>query len=221
MIIGGFEKFSLQDYPGKICAVIFTQGCNFRCPFCHNPELVNPDLFFESIPEDDIIHFLASRSKKLDGITITGGEPTIQAGLLKFMRRVKNLGFLVKLDTNGSNPEIIQTAIEQNFVDFIAMDIKAPLWKYHEIANVKVEIEKVEKSIDVIKKSGVEYQFRTTKCRALLSPEDLIFIGEWMKDSSSHVFQEFVSYKVLNPELLKEKNKNPSYPISEAFLPEN
>lgn len=206
MIIGGFQKFSLIDYPGKICAIVFTQGCNFRCPYCHNPELVKPELFFESIPEEDVLSFLAKRENRLDGITITGGEPTLQSNLLKFMSRLKNMNFLVKLDTNGTNPMIIKKAIEQKLVDYIAMDIKAPLWKYREVVCADVDLAAIEESISIIKKSGVDYQFRTTVVKSMLDEFDQENISEWMKDVKLHKFQKFVPSKVLSPELFEESD---------------
>ncbi|HEC86320.1 MAG TPA: anaerobic ribonucleoside-triphosphate reductase activating protein, partial [Thermoplasmatales archaeon] len=139
MIIGGFQRFSLIDYPGKICAIIFTQGCNFRCPYCHNPELVNPKLFQEPIDENDIFRFLEMRKGKLDAVEITGGEPTLQPDLIEFMRKIKAMGFLIKLDTNGTNPEVVEKIIKNKLVDYIAMDVKAPLEKYEKVVRAKVD----------------------------------------------------------------------------------
>jgi len=147
MLIGGFQRFSLIDYPGKICAIVFTQGCNFRCPYCHNPELVNPELFEAPIPEGNILSFLANRKGKLDAVEITGGEPTLQPDLMDFMSELKNHQYLVKLDTNGSNPGIISEAIERDLVDYLAMDVKAPLERYQEITNSGVDPAKIEHSI--------------------------------------------------------------------------
>lgn len=130
MEIGGLQKFSLIDYPGKISAVIFTRGCNFRCPYCHNPELVIPAFFTQGYAVDDIFAFFRSRREKLDGIVITGGEPTVQKDLIEFMSKVKALGFFLKLDTNGSNPGILKKVISLGLVDFVAMDIKAPFDRY-------------------------------------------------------------------------------------------
>ncbi|MCX5829703.1 MAG: anaerobic ribonucleoside-triphosphate reductase activating protein, partial [Deltaproteobacteria bacterium] len=122
MKIGGLQKVSLIDYPGKVGAVVFTQGCNFRCPYCHNPELVNPTLFREPIPEEDILAFLKTRRGKLDAVTVTGGEPTLQEGLSSFLQQIKDLGFLVKIDTNGSLPAMIGILLEKGLVDYFAMD---------------------------------------------------------------------------------------------------
>ena len=132
MLIGGFQKCSLIDYPGKICAIVFTLGCNFRCSYCHNPELVYPELFNKPIPEEEIFSFLPKRRGKLDAVTITGGEPTLQADLIDFILRIKKLEFLVKLDSNGSDPDVLENAISSEAPDYIAMDVKAPLEKYRE-----------------------------------------------------------------------------------------
>ncbi len=133
MKIGALQKFSLIDYPGKVCAIIFTVGCNFRCGYCHNPELVDPKQFPKPMPEEKIISFLQKRKGKLEAITITGGEPTLQPDLLSFLEQVKRHGYLVKLDTNGTNPNMLQQTIKDKLVDYIAMDIKGPLDRYREI----------------------------------------------------------------------------------------
>ncbi|OQX50761.1 MAG: anaerobic ribonucleoside-triphosphate reductase activating protein [Candidatus Cloacimonas sp. 4484_209] len=133
MKIGGFQKVSLIDYPGKICAIVFTRGCNFRCPYCHNPELVLPENYSPLIPEEEIFSFLEKRRGKLDAVEITGGEPTLQEDLTEFIRKIKEMGFLVKLDTNGSFPSVLEKVIYSGLVDYIAMDVKAPLEKYRQV----------------------------------------------------------------------------------------
>lgn len=200
MRIGGLEKFSLIDYPGKTCAVVFTQGCNFRCPYCHNPELVKSELFFESIPEEDVLEFLGRREGRLDGVTVTGGEPTLQPNLIKFLQRLKNMNFSVKLDTNGTRPEVLEKALDLNLLDFIAMDIKAPPDLYEKIVCSQTDLGRIMRSIELILQSGVPYQFRTTFVRSLLSPENREQIAHWMA-GKAHVFQPFVATKLLNPEL--------------------
>ena len=129
MKIGGLQKVSLIDYPGLICATIFLQGCNFRCSYCHNPELVNPQLFSPGLEEKEVLDFLKTRRGTLDGVTITGGEPTIQDDLASFIKKIKKLGFVIKLDTNGSQPQIIKALLDEKLLDFVAMDIKGPLGK--------------------------------------------------------------------------------------------
>jgi len=137
MQIAGIQKTTLVDYPGKVAATIFTRGCSFRCPFCHNPELVLPEKFNPLILEEEILTFLNSRVGKLEGVCITGGEPTIQSDIIEFICKVKKMGFFVKLDTNGSQPERLREIIDKGNVDYIAMDIKSSLRKYEETTNVK------------------------------------------------------------------------------------
>ncbi|MCD6399036.1 MAG: anaerobic ribonucleoside-triphosphate reductase activating protein [Candidatus Aenigmarchaeota archaeon] len=204
MIIGGFQKFSLIDYPGKICAIVFTRGCNFRCPYCHNPELVNTDLFLSSISEEKIFSFLEKRKGKLDAVEITGGEPTLQPDLIEFLGKIKDMGFLVKLDSNGTNPDIIEEVIKNKLVDYLAMDVKAPLEKYKEITCVDVDTHKIRSNIKLIMNSGIDYEFRTTIVKSLLSKEDIIKIGELIKGANLYILQKFVPSKTLNPDFVNE-----------------
>ena len=139
MRIGGLQKSSLIDYPGKICAIVFTIGCNFRCPYCHNPELV--DETAEELSQDEFFAFLEKRIGKLDAVTITGGEPTLHNDLVPFIIKIKELGFLVKLDSNGTHPDVLAQLISEKSVDYIAMDIKAPLQKYTQTVARPVDIE--------------------------------------------------------------------------------
>jgi pyruvate formate lyase activating enzyme len=194
MRIGGVQKFSLLDYPGAVCAVIFTQGCNFRCPFCHNPELVIPSRFGNSVDPAWVYDFLASRRGKLDGVTISGGEPTLQRDLLTFMRRIKTMSFSIKLDTNGSRPDTIRAALNENLVDFIAMDIKAPPASYASLAGVRVDTDAISESIGLIVSSDIACQFRTTVVPGLLTASMLAEIKNRMKQLKvDHIFQEFLS----------------------------
>ncbi len=203
MLIGGFQRFSLIDYPGKICAIVFTQGCNFRCPYCHNPELVDPKLFSHPIPEDDIFAFLETRRGKLDAVVITGGEPTLQPDLIDFISKLKSMNYLVKLDTNGSNPRILRELIELNIVDYFAMDVKAPLERYREITNSKVDPAKIKQSIELIKHSGLDYEFRTTVVKSQLGTADILEIGKLIRGSKRYVLQKFVPTKVLDKKYLE------------------
>jgi pyruvate formate lyase activating enzyme len=204
MKIGGLQKVSLIDYPGKICAIVFTQGCNFRCPYCHNPELVDPNLFWECESEDALMSFLEKRKGKLDAVSITGGEPTIQQDLIAFMKLLKNMGYFVKIDTNGSNPEVIHSIIDRNLVDYIAMDIKAPFKKYEELTQSKVDEKKIRKSIAMIMASGIPYEFRTTVLKSKLSKRDILEIGKIIENASFYVLQLFVPSKVLDQSYLSE-----------------
>ncbi len=205
MIIGGFQKFSLIDYPGKICAIVFTQGCNFRCPYCHNPELVKPSLFGKTILEEEIFSFLEKRKGKLDAVEITGGEPTLQKDLVDFIQRIKEMGYLVKLDTNGSNPEILEIIINHELVDYIAMDIKAPLQKYKEVTHSVISPEKIKRSIRMIMNSDIKYEFRTTVVKSQLSREDIINIGKLIEGAELYILQKFILSKTLDPNFLNEK----------------
>lgn len=195
--IGGLQKSSLIDYPEKISAIVFTQGCNFRCPYCHNPELILPNS--ESlISAEETLNFLKSRVGKLDGVVITGGEPCLQEGLVDFIKEIKALGFAVKLDTNGSFPEVLKNLLTENLVDYVAMDIKGPVYKYSEIACCKVETLNILKSIDLIKNSGIDYEFRTTIVESQLKFEDFEKIGEMIKGAPKYYLQKFVPSKTLN-----------------------
>lgn len=198
MLIGGLQRFSLIDYPSKICAIVFTQGCNFRCPYCHNPELVDPEQFSHPIPEEDIFTFLESRRGKLDAVVLTGGEPTLQSDLIEFISKVKGLNYRVKLDTNGSNPEIIRALIELKIVDYLAMDVKAPLVRYPEITNSNIDPAKIKQSIELIQHSGLDYEFRTTVVKSQLRTIDILEIGKQIRGSKRYVLQKFVPVKVLD-----------------------
>jgi pyruvate formate lyase activating enzyme len=203
MIIGGFQRFSLIDYPDKICAIIFTQGCNFRCPYCHNPELVyskrsNP----KETREGEILSFLERRREKLDAVTITGGEPLLQPDLRGFLSSVKALGYLVKLDTNGSIPSKLEKVIASHHIDYIAMDIKAPLDKYKNLIRRKLETRKILDSIGMIMGSGLDYEFRTTVVRTFLDKDDFIKIGQLIHNSRLYVLQRFVSSRTLDDTFL-------------------
>jgi pyruvate formate lyase activating enzyme len=210
MIIGGLQKFSLLDYPGHLAAIIFTQGCNFRCHFCYNPMLVRPpdDLSYASASTDtkdgaeakdhrlslsDLFVFLAARAGKLEGVVITGGEPTIHPDLPDFIRQIRELGFKIKLDTNGTNPEMLAGLISEKLVDYIAMDIKGSPKRYSEVAGVEVNLEKVKKSVKIIMKSGLAYEFRTTLVPGLVDKQDLKAMGELVKGAKKWYLQQFKS----------------------------
>lgn len=203
MVFGGIEKFTLIDYPGKIACMVYTIGCNFRCPYCHNPELVDETTDVQ-ISEREFFDFLDTRKGILDGVVITGGEPTLHNDLLEFMEKIKNKGFLVKLDSNGAYPAILQEAIERKLVDYIAMDIKAPLARYAETIARPVDLGSIEQSITLIMSSPVEYEFRTTVVKAMLSPQDLGEIGKEIQGAKRYFLQKFVPTKLLNPQFLKK-----------------
>ena len=194
MLIGGFQKTSLIDFPKKIAAIVFTQGCNFRCHYCHNPELVTE--CNKIADEKLILDFLDTRKGKLDGVVITGGEPSLQKDLTDFIFKVKEKGFEVKLDTNGSNPDVIVDLTEKNLLDYIAMDIKAPLSKYQDIVDCAVDVLQIKDSVDFIKNCGVDYEFRTTTVKPLLAVSDFDEIGNIIKNSKRYFLQNFVLSKI-------------------------
>ena len=162
MKIGGYQKSSHTDFPGKVASVVFTQGCGWRCPYCHNRALVYPSRFQPTVPEEQIFEHLELQQDELDGVVVTGGEPTQQAGLIDFFRRVRAMGFATKLETNGSHPEVLSQLISESLLDYIAMDIKGPLNEYKRFVGCEVDTGMIEVSIDLIKQSGVTYEFRTT-----------------------------------------------------------
>lgn len=210
MNIGGLHKVSLIDFPGKISAIVFLQGCNFRCPYCHNPELVSEKLYGPCIEEVDVLAFLEKRIGKLDAVTITGGEPTLQEGLPEFIRKVRDLGFLIKLDTNGSHSAMLRSLIEGNLLDYIAMDIKAPLHRYDRVCRVNVDKEEIQNSIRSIMDASVDYEFRTTLVKDLLSAEDIQAMGELLRGARLFVLQSFVPSKTLDDRYLDRKPLSPS-----------
>ncbi|MDI6726059.1 MAG: anaerobic ribonucleoside-triphosphate reductase activating protein [Smithellaceae bacterium] len=198
MKIGGFQKVSLNEYPGRIAAVVFTQGCNFRCPYCHNPQLVDPALFSDSLAEDEILDFLERRRGKLDGVSITGGEPLLQADLPSFLRKLKAMGYDVKVDTNGAEPDILDRLIKEDLVRFIAMDVKGPAARYSEIARVQVDMGKIRRSIGIIMGSGIDYEFRTTVVPSLVNPGELADLAKMIKGARRYVLQRFKPSKLLD-----------------------
>jgi pyruvate formate lyase activating enzyme len=209
MRIGGFQKVSLIDYPGQISAVVYAQGCNFRCPYCHNPELVNPLLYKDVEAPENILSFLDMRRGKLDAVTLTGGEPTLQGDLPSFIRDVRNMGYLVKLDTNGTLPETLKALIETGDIDYVAMDVKAPLEKYSTVTRSLVEPEKIRQSMDIIMSSSIAYEFRTTVVPSLISQTDLLAIARDIRNARCYVLQRFVPKNLLDEEFLGQKTFTP------------
>ncbi|MCK9328401.1 MAG: anaerobic ribonucleoside-triphosphate reductase activating protein [Candidatus Cloacimonetes bacterium] len=190
MVIGGLQKSSLIDYPGKVTCIIFTQGCNFACPWCHNGSLLNQSK--ESlISEKTIFEFLNQRINLLDAVTITGGEPTIQKKLIPFLYKLRKLPFLIKLDTNGYNPKVLNEIVANKLVDYVAMDVKAPLHKYSLLTNTAVNVTLIKESIQIIKQSGIDYEFRTTYVAGLLNENDLVTISQEIDPVKKWVIQEF------------------------------
>lgn len=191
MIIKGLQKLTLLDFPGRVACTVFTAGCNFRCPFCHNASLVLGDEG-EIIPEEEILAFLEARRGRLTGVCISGGEPTLQPDLVKFIRSVRALGYAVKLDTNGYRPEVIAALVDEGLVDYIAMDIKTSPERYSEVAGVDVDVDMIRASANIIMRMGVPYEFRTTVVRELHSREDFVKIGNWLAGAEKYFLQGFV-----------------------------
>ncbi|MBS3098559.1 anaerobic ribonucleoside-triphosphate reductase activating protein [Candidatus Woesearchaeota archaeon] len=191
LLIKGLQKTTLIDYPGKVAATIFVGKCNFRCGFCYNKDLVVDYDKLPTLKEEEILDFLKSRKKWLDGVCISGGEPTMHKELPEFIKKIKEIGLLVKLDTNGVNPSMLRELIDKKLVDYVAMDIKGPLDKYSITAGVKVDKEKIKESVDILMKSNVDYEFRTTVVPGLLDNGDFEKIGKWLKGAKRYFLQQF------------------------------
>ncbi|MDD2599592.1 MAG: anaerobic ribonucleoside-triphosphate reductase activating protein [Kiritimatiellae bacterium] len=192
MRIAGLVPLSLCDYPGHIAAVVFTQGCNFSCPYCHNKHLIpESSQGAEMLEESSIFSLLAERCAKLQGVVVSGGEPTLQPDLASFLRRVKALGLKTKLDTNGARPVVLSDLLGENLLDFVAMDIKAPWRKYNALAGVVCDVAKLQQSVDLIAGAGIDHQFRTTQAHHLLSEEDYAEVKCQIPAGSPHVWQEY------------------------------
>jgi len=231
--IGGLQKTTLIDYPSRLAATVFICGCNFRCPFCYSRELVLPEEIKKQpkISERDFFDFLKERKGLLEGIVICGGEPCINQDLPEFCKKIKELGYLVKLDTNGSNPQMIKKLIAENLIDYVAMDIKAPLQnqkskikkqngkskfknKYENATGVKVDLKKIKKSIEIIKNSGIDYEFRTTVVPGVHTKKDIIQIAKDIVPAKRYFLQSFKPEKTIDPKFEKIK------PYHEKYLSE-
>jgi pyruvate formate lyase activating enzyme len=202
MRIGGFTPFSLSDFPGRVSAVIFTQGCNFRCPYCHNGDLISTTPPAGNlVPESEIFEFIQSRRNRLDGIVMCGGEPTLQPDIEEFLEEISKFDLEIKLDTNGSLPHVVEKLLDKNLIDFVAMDIKAPLESYHRLAGVKVATDKITESIRMISERGIEHEFRTTVVEPLMSKSDVQSIGSIVPPGSPHKLQPFQPENAMDPAL--------------------
>jgi pyruvate formate lyase activating enzyme len=205
MNIKGFLKSSFVDWDGYIVSVIFAGGCNFRCPFCYNYKLaLNPEEF-ENFDLDYIFDYLNENKDFVDGVCITGGEPTLQKDLPEFCEKIKSMGMKIKLDTNGSNPEIVEELISKKLVDFIAMDMKNSFENYEKAIGIKIDIEKIKKTIKIIISSGIEHEFRTTVVPSIHIKEDIIKMAEALKGCKSYILQKFAPFDMLDKNLMKQK----------------
>lgn len=203
MEIKGFLETSFVDWPGNICAVVFTPGCNFRCPFCHNYELVLAPQGFESFPVDYVLERLATFQGWIDGVCVTGGEPTLQPGIRSFMRAIRDLGFQVKLDTNGTRPDLLADMTNEGLLDYVAMDIKGPLnhIDYSHAAGVPVDLEAIEQSITILRQGRIPYEFRTTIVPTLHGEREIAAMADDLEGCLVWRLQEF----------------NPANPMDESF----
>ena len=204
MKIGGLQPVTASDFPGRLAAIIFTQGCNFRCPFCHNGSLLPMDAD-SLIEENTVLDFLHKRRRRLDGVVISGGEPCLQSDLTVFCRQLREMGFAVKLDTNGSRPEVLKELLDENLIDFIAMDIKAPRSRLPELTGMSSYGSQIRNSISLIRASPVAHLFRTTDVWPLLSPADHHAIKKLVPSGSRHVVQPFVAKNARAASLRKWK----------------
>ena len=214
MQIRGWVKTSLIDYPGKIATVLFTSGCNFRCPYCQNSELV---LHPESLPEIDpaeIFQLLTRRRGLIDGMVITGGEPTLQNGLDDFLRKASELGLAIKLDTNGYRPQVLRELLERGLLNYVAMDIKTSLARYPLAAGVPVDVQRIEESVRLNLSSGIDYEFRTTVVPGIVTPEDVEEISKLIAGARKYILQQFRPQVTLDP-LFGEIGRYPAQTLLE------
>ncbi len=191
MQIKGWVKTSLIDYPGRIATVVFTGGCNLRCPYCQNSKLVLHPQTLPDLDPVEIFRFLTRRRGLIDGVVITGGEPTLRPGIGSFVGELKGLGLAIKLDTNGYRPQALRELLEQELLDYVAMDIKAPLSKYHLAAGVPVDVQRIEESVRLILSSGIDHEFRTTVALGIVAPEDVEEMARLISGAEKYVLQQF------------------------------
>lgn len=188
MRIAGLQKMTLLDFPGRVAATVFLPGCNFRCPFCHNSPLLRGT---DELSEDSFFAYLKKRTGLLDGVAVTGGEPTLQPDLEAFLGKIKSLGFAVKLDTNGSQPQYLEKLLQKGLIDYIAMDIKNSPEKYERTSGATGILPSVRESIELIRSCGVEYEFRTTVVAELHEDKDFHAMGQWLRGAKAYFLQCF------------------------------
>ena len=212
--IGGLQKLTLIDYPGRLAATVFLCGCNFRCPFCYSSEIVLPEKMKKQpkIAEKVFFDFLKERKGLLEGIVICGGEPTLNKELPDFIKKIKKLRYLVKLDTNGSNPKMLKDLMKESLIDYVAMDIKGPKERYGEFVGGKNNIEKIQESIDVLRESKVDCEFRSTIVPVLHKKEDVLKMAKWISGAKRYYLQNFRPEKTIDPSFEKIK------PYPQEFL---
>ncbi len=215
MKIAGLQKTTLIDYPGEVACTIFLFGCNFRCGFCHNPELVIRDSG-EGFSEENVLNFLEERRGKLDAVCISGGEPLMNLDI-NFVKKIKKLGYRIKIDTNGSFPKVLKKLIDEGLVDAVAMDIKASREKYSEVTSINVDLDKIEESIKLI--SGLDnYEFRTTVLEKFHSPEDMKSMGEWLNNVCGKLPRKFFLQGFKSQGDLIDKSFSGEKDVTEKYL---
>lgn len=221
MFLSGLQKLTLLDYPGKVACTVFTAGCNFRCPFCHNAGLVLPDRLFQDITEEEIMAFLKKRAGILDGVAVTGGEPLLHKELPAFLRQVKDLGYLVKLDTNGSFPDRLEALLSEGLVDRVAMDIKNSPDLYAKTAGIAhLDLADIERSKNLLLTGSVEVEFRTTVVKGLHSRESLIEAAKWIAGAKEYYLQQFKdSGDVIAISGLSAYDENEMHALADAVKP--
>ncbi|MBP7811689.1 MAG: anaerobic ribonucleoside-triphosphate reductase activating protein [Candidatus Moranbacteria bacterium] len=223
MLLSGITKLTLLDYPGKTACIVFTAGCNFRCGYCHNPEFVLPERLKEIekgfIPEDIFFRFLERRKNLLQGVVITGGEPTLHPDLEDFIVKIRALGYAVKLDTNGNRPDVLRRLIERGLVQYVAMDFKTSFVRYPSLSGLGADAEAVEKSFDLLKEGHVPYEFRTTLIREMHTEEVLQEMKQSLQGAARYYLQPFRNEIVLDPkfEAMSAFSESEMISLSEYF----
>ncbi len=203
MLIKGFLGTSLIDFPGHVASLAFVGGCNFRCPFCHNRDLVRGFLKLPTLSEESVLDDLAKRKGFIDGVEVTGGEPCLYADLPAFLRRVKSLGYPVKLDTNGYFPKALSSLLEEGLVDYVAMDVKTSPEKYAQTVGKVIDLSRIGRSIRMILDRAPDYEFRTTVVPTLVGAEEVVSIGRWIEGAKSYALQAFRPVNTLDPQYSK------------------
>ena len=221
MLISGLQKLTLLDYPGTVACTVFTGGCNFRCPFCHNAPLVLPELVDKNSEEEKVISFLKKRQGVLEGVAITGGEPLLHADMPEFLEKIRALGFKIKLDTNGSFPERLMDIVNAGLVDRVAMDIKNPPELYARTAGLeRLDIEAIERSKNFLLEGKVDYEFRTTAVKGLHTVESIAAAAKWIEGAKEYYLQQFKdSGQLLKAEGLGAFNEEEMTALADAARP--
>lgn len=215
MPIGGIQKTSLIDYPNGLSTVLFFRGCNLKCPYCHNAELIS--FKGPSLEEEDTLKELSRRAHLMDAVVLSGGECLLSENLIELTTKIRKMGYKIKIDTNGTKPEALEEMIAQGLLDYVAMDVKAPMEKYNQVAGLEVDVKAIQQSIDLITEGVHSYEFRTTVCRELLDREDLIKIAFWLKGAKKFVIQNFRD----GQNVLAGKHQLTPYPKEELISIQN